>query len=174
MRKLWLILYLTLAKWLPGTDKAFPGAKLVRRFRTGLAMKCLDSHGSNNNVEHGADFCSGKGISVGSYVGFGVNCRIQGPLVMGDYVMMAPDVVILGGQTHATDRLDIPMGLQGVTPTRTTTIGNDVWIGTRAIIKGGVNIGNGVIIGAGAVVTKDVPDFAVVAGNPARIIKSRK
>lgn len=53
-------------------------------------------------------------------------------------------------------------------------IDNDVWIGTRAIIMPGVHIGTGAIIGAGAVVTKDVPDYAVIAGVPARIIKFRK
>ena len=53
-------------------------------------------------------------------------------------------------------------------------IGDDVWIGTRAIILPGVTIGNGVIIGAGAVVTKDVPDYAIVGGVPARVIRLRK
>lgn len=52
------------------------------------------------------------------------------------------------------------------------TIGNDVWIGGRAIICPGVTIGNGVVIGAGSVVTRDVPDNCVVAGNPARIIRT--
>ena len=52
-------------------------------------------------------------------------------------------------------------------------IGNDVWIGGRVIILPGVKVGNGAIIGAGAVVTKDVPEYAVVAGNPARILKYR-
>lgn len=54
-----------------------------------------------------------------------------------------------------------------------TKIGNDVWIGRNAIIIAGCQVGNGAIIGAGAVVTKDVPDYAVVAGVPARIIKYR-
>ena len=54
-----------------------------------------------------------------------------------------------------------------------TIIGNDVWIGTNSIIIAGCNIGNGAIIGAGSIVTKDVPDYAVVAGNPARIIRYR-
>ena len=53
-------------------------------------------------------------------------------------------------------------------------IGNDVWIGMRVIIMPGVKIGNGVVIGAGAVVTKDVPDFAIVGGVPAKIIRYRK
>lgn len=52
-------------------------------------------------------------------------------------------------------------------------IGNDVWIGSRAMILGGVNIGDGAVVGAGAIVTKDVPAYAIVAGVPARIIKYR-
>jgi len=56
---------------------------------------------------------------------------------------------------------------------RTTTIGNDVWIGARVFIKDGINVGNGAIIGAGAVVVKDVPDYAIVAGCPARVIRFR-
>lgn len=55
----------------------------------------------------------------------------------------------------------------------TTVIGNDVWIGRNAIIMGGVTIGDGAIVGAGAVVTKDVPPYAIVAGVPAKIIKYR-
>ncbi len=60
-----------------------------------------------------------------------------------------------------------------VIPTKRTYIGNDVWIGFRALIKGGIRIGDGAIIGAGAVVTKDVPDYAIVAGVPAKIIRYR-
>lgn len=56
---------------------------------------------------------------------------------------------------------------------RTVKIGNDVWIGQNAIIMGGKTIGNGAIIAAGAVVTKDVPDYAIVGGVPARLIRYR-
>lgn len=87
--------------------------------------------------------------------------------------MMGPDVVILGGG-HNTHLTDIPMRLQGSPEAKCTIIGNDVWIGTRAILMPGIKIGNGCIIGAGAVVTKDIPDFAVVGGVPAKIIKYRK
>ncbi len=56
---------------------------------------------------------------------------------------------------------------------QTTEIGSDVWIGMGAYIKAGVRIGNGAIIGMGSIVTKDVPPYAIVAGNPAKIIKYR-
>lgn len=58
-------------------------------------------------------------------------------------------------------------------PYKQLSIGNDVWIGTRAIIMGGLKIGDGAIIAAGAIVTKDVPPYAIVAGIPARIIRFR-
>jgi acetyltransferase-like isoleucine patch superfamily enzyme len=58
-------------------------------------------------------------------------------------------------------------------PVRRTKIGSDVWIGERALVKSGVSIGHGAVIGMGAVVTKDVPPYAIVGGNPARIIRMR-
>ena len=117
-------------------------------------------------------FQRGGGISIGNGSGLGVNCLVHGPLEIGDKVMMGPDVVILT-HTHNIDRTDIPMGDQG-SRIEKVTIGNDVWIGMRSIIMPGVKIGNGAVIGAGAVVTKDVPDYAIVGGVPARIIKFRK
>lgn len=56
---------------------------------------------------------------------------------------------------------------------KTTVIGNDVWIGSNVVILGGLNIGDGAVIGAGAVVTKDVQPYSIVVGNPAREIKKR-
>ena len=100
-----------------------------------------------------------------------MNCAVHGPLTIGTDVMMGPEVVILTN-SHKYDKCDIPMNKQGsyVLP---VVIGNDVWIGTRAIILPCVKIGNGVIIGTGTVVTKDVPDYAVVGGVPAKIIRLR-
>lgn len=86
--------------------------------------------------------------------------------------MMRPDVSILT-HTHNIERTDIPMGQQGMRVSE-VIIGNDVWIGMRVVIMPGVRIGIGVVIGAGAAVTKDVPDYAIVGGVPARIIKFRK
>ena len=63
--------------------------------------------------------------------------------------------------------------LNGYRAAGDTVIGNDVWIGRRSIILSGITIGDGAVIAAGSVVTKDVPAYAVVGGNPARIIKNR-
>lgn len=62
---------------------------------------------------------------------------------------------------------------ESLMPYKPVTIGNDVWIGTRAMVLGGVTIGDGAVIGAGAIVTKDVPPYAIVGGVPAKVIKYR-
>lgn len=175
MRYLWLILYLCLAKWLPATDNSMFYSRGVRKFRSAIASKCFDSCGKNVNIEKGADFGTGKLIEIGNDSGIGMNCRVRGPLKIGNEVMMGPEVVILG-PGHNFDRIDIPMRLQGdknIVGGGKTLIDNDVWIGTRAIVMWGVHIGSGAVIGAGAVVTKDVPPYAVVGGVPARILKYR-
>ena len=75
---------------------------------------------------------------------------------------------------HRFDNLTIPMRLQGNQASLPVIIDDDVWIGGRVTILPGAHIGKGSILAAGAVVTKDVPEFAVVGGNPAKIIKYRK
>lgn len=90
---------------------------------------------------------------------------------------------LLGGR-HAVDRVTtyphrILMGLAGAgkdgfpTPTGDTYVGSDCWMCPRALIMSGVTVGDGAIVGAGAVVTNDVPPFAIVGGNPARVIRFR-
>lgn len=173
MKYFWIFLYKSIAQWLPATDNALPLSKFIRLFRLAIASKCLDECGQHANIEQFADFGMGGGISLGDNSGLGIKCRVRGPLIIGTDVMMGPEVIILGGG-HNHLRTDIPMRLQGSSTSKLTQIGNDVWIGTRAIIMPGVKVGNGVIIGAGAVVTKDIPDYAIVGGIPAKIIKFRR
>ena len=96
----------------------------------------------------------------------------SGSVTIGDHVMMGPECVLLS-HNHRFDRLDIPMCQQGFSEEQPIHIGNDVWIGTRAIILPGVTVGAHSVVGAGAVVTKDVPPYAVVGGVPAKILKMR-
>ena len=152
---------------LPVSSYAFHIGKIVR----GMGAKLfLDKCGKNVNVEKNASFSSR--CTIGNNSGIGINARI-GVCHIGDDVMMAPDVVILS-QNHVFERIDIPMNMQGVTEEKPVYIGNDVWIGQRVIILPGVHVGNGVVIGAGSIVTHDISDYDVVAGSPARVIKNRK
>ena len=172
MKYFYLICYLLFVKYLPATNRSFPGKNVVRKLRAFVASRIISSCGKNVNIERGADFSNGKDISLGNNSGLGVNCRVGKGTTIGDNVMMGPDVVILTSN-HVYERIDVPMNIQGF-DNKSVTIGNDVWIGTRVIILPGVNIGDGVIIAAGAVVTKSVPDYAIVGGVPAKIIKYRR
>ena len=164
-----LVAYYSFAKHLPASTSSM--THWTRKIRRTICRPIFDYCGENVNVEKDANFSTGGGIFVDSGSGLGVNCRVHGPLHIGKNVMMGPDVTILT-HTHNIDRTDIPMGHQG-SRIAEVVIGNDVWIGMRVIIMPGVKIGNGVVIGAGAVVTKDVPDFAIVGGVPAKIIRYR-
>ncbi|WP_435947411.1 maltose O-acetyltransferase [Dryocola sp. BD586] len=90
------------------------------------------------------------------------------PVRIGDNCMFAPGVHIY----TATHPLDARTRNSGAEFGKPVTIGNNVWIGGRAVINPGVTLGDNVVVGSGSVVTKDVPANCVVAGNPARIIKT--
>ena len=114
----------------------------------------------------------GEDIEIGDRSGIGIDAFIRAEVIIGNDVMMGPGVIIYG-RYHNYERTDIPMNEQGMGSYCPIIIEDDVWIGARAIILKGIHVGRGVIIGAGAVVTKDVPPFSIVAGNPARVIRKR-
>jgi maltose O-acetyltransferase len=130
--------------------------------------------GSKVTIERQADFGTGRNLVIGDYSGIGYKCSIPGSIVIGRHVMMGPEVLIFA-QNHNHSSLDKPMSLQGYTGrTYPLVIEDDVWIGQRVMIMANVDrIGKGSVIAAGSIVTKDVPQYAIVGGNPARIIKMR-
>ena len=145
-----------------------------RQLRYWLCKHIFDSMGESVNIQPRAYFGSGVGFKIGSHSGLGRNFWTQGTVLeIGDDVMIGQDVMILGGGHRFSD-VSIPMRLQGNVERSRLKIGNDVWIGARVTILAKIGtIGNGVIIGAGSVVTKAVPDYAIVAGNPAKVIGYR-
>ena len=149
-----------------------PGYKLGNNLRTWCARKLFKKCGSNIVIKSMAYFGTGKNIEMGDYSQLGINCKVEEDLVLGAHVLMGPDVIIYSS-SHEYKDPDIPVMFQGGGERRPVIIGNDVWIGTRVIIMPGVHIGNHVIIGANSVVTHDVPDYSVVAGSPARIVRRR-
>lgn len=166
-----LYLYYSIAIWLPDPPRPIGGICLS--FRTWLASKIFLKAGKNIKVGRNTRFGSGRNIEIGSFTGLNTNCWIGNDTIIGSDVMFGPEVIILSG-SHNFERTDIPMREQGATQRKPVVIGDDVWIGTRAIILPGIKIGSHSIIGAGSVVTKDVPEYAIVAGNPAVIKKFRK
>lgn len=98
----------------------------------------------------------------------GLNSHIY----IGDDCMISFEVV-MRTDAHVVNDIVMPMHEQGCIE-KDIVIGNDVWLGYRSYIMPGINIGNHAIVGAGAVVTKDVPPYSVVGGVPAKIIKYRK
>jgi maltose O-acetyltransferase len=156
------------ASRMPSSDSKIQlGQKFIRAL---CARMILNKCGRHVNIERKARFSSN--IEIGDYSGIGVRCEVNGPCRIGKHVMMAPECIIFT-QNHRTDRVDIPMTEQGVTPPKEVVIGDDVWIGRRVMIMPGVKIGNHSIIAAGAIVTHDVPDYAIAAGVPARVVKYR-
>ncbi|MCE4089469.1 CatB-related O-acetyltransferase [Priestia megaterium] len=130
-------------------------------------------------------FCKLRKVQLGDYSYIGVNSNISN-CEIGRYCSIGPSVKIGLGK-HPIDLLSTspifynPKNILNISLTEelqyqeyeNTIIKNDVWIGANAIILDGIKIGNGAIIAAGAVVTKDVPDYAIVAGVPAKVIKLR-
>jgi len=116
----------------------------------------------------------GEGLRVGDNSNIGpynyIGC--SGYIEIGNDVMISPRVSIYS-ENHVYDRTDIPMKRQGV-KREFVVIEDDCWIAANSVILAGVTIGKGSIVAAGSIVTKDVPPFSIVAGNPAKIIKRRK
>jgi virginiamycin A acetyltransferase len=108
---------------------------------------------------------------IGKHVYIGAHCNI-GSSVIEDYCTLGSNVHILSGKKqHFFDDLKKPVQEQGGVLEK-IRIGEDTWIGNGAIVM--ANVGRKCVIGAGSVVTRELPDYCVVAGNPARIIRSRK
>ena len=95
-----------------------------------------------------------------------------GGIEIGDDCLIAQHVEIVGG-THNYDDISIPMRRQGRSPSR-IVIGPDCWIGSHAVIMGSATIGRGSIIGAGTVVHKDIPEYSIAVGLPARVVRTRR
>ncbi len=127
------------------------------------------------NVEVGAHTAIDSQCQIGSYVYIGNNCHITKTKI-GSYCSIANNVSIGQGE-HDLKQISTSSIFYGASYEELTkkecSIGNDVWIGTDAVILRGVKIENGAVIGANAVVTKDIQAFEVVAGVPARHIKFR-
>ena len=108
-------------------------------------------------------------VLIGDYTRIGLHNTIIGPVKIGHHVNLAQGITVTA-LNHNFDDTNKRIDEQGVS-TNAVTIEDDVWIGANAVILPGVTIGRHVVVAAGAVVTKDVPDNCVVGGVPAKVIK---
>ena len=138
--------------------------------------KIIESYKSRNvKICEGCRFYLDS--EIGEYTYIGRYCDITRAKI-GRYCSIG-NFVVIGGGEHRTDRISTNIALYPDSEKgfeladRELIIKNDVWIGTNAVIRRGVTIGNGAVIGANSFVNKDVPDYAIVAGVPARIIRYR-
>lgn len=144
--------------------------KAIRRFYyTSKAKKKLHSFGSNLYVNAPCVF--GGTVKVGDYCSFnGMKIMGRGSVTIGNYFHSGIECMIIT-QNHNYEGTKIPYDSTYIL--KNITIGDCVWLGNRVLIVGNVTIGEGAIVAAGSVVTKDVPPFAIVGGNPAKVIKYR-
>lgn len=156
--------------------------KLVYKLLDSIYRKLGEGHteylkskmklGKNSKIRDGAIIYCPENITISDNVSInsGVTILAQGGLTIGEYTMVSPGVTIV------TVNHDYAKTGQEAFDTRIKkkiTIGKNVWIAAGAIILPGVNIGDGAVVAAGSVVTKDVPNNSIVAGVPARVIKER-
>ena len=167
-KRISLFIYYFIANRLP--PSFFPMGALYNSFRIKLARNFL-SIGSNCKIQPRVNFGDGNGIVIGNSCMINSYVYIEGAII-GNFVLIAPDVTIYS-RAHIHARTDIPIIQQGMAEHNPPVIGDDVWIGKNAVIMAGLKIGSGSIIGAGAIVTKDVDPYTVVGGVPAKLIKKR-
>lgn len=138
--------------------------------RTEILKMLFGNVAKNIYIEPSFKCDYGYNITVGDNFFANYDCVMLDvcPITIGNNVMLAPGVHIYTA-THPLDPIERSSGYEYGKPVK---IGNNVWLGGRSVVCPGVTIGNNVVVAAGAVVTKDVPDNVVVGGNPAKIIKN--
>lgn len=143
----------------------------VRSFKYRLLAKKI---GKNFIIASGSVIWAPENIEIGDnvYVNVNVSLNAQWWLVIGNNVLIWPNSSIWTSN-HNFEDPNIPINKQGDVFSN-VFIGNDVWIGAGSIVLPWVHIGTGSIIGAGSIVTKNIPEYVVAVWNPAKVIRSRK
>jgi len=142
----------------------------------GTGPDCAMSIGNSVVISKGSVIQAKNGpLHIGDECDIGAHVIITSisTVTLGKNVLIAGNCYI-GGARYNLEDLDTPIMYQGIYSRGPITIGADTWIGASATIIDGVTVGKGCVIGAGALVTKDVPDYAIVVGTPAKVIGSRK
>lgn len=121
--------------------------------------------------------CKTGTIRIGARGGLGTQTVVHAvagcAVVLGDDMIIGPACYIAGGGNYEVDRLDVPMSQQGLRDDEGVTLTGDNWLGAKVVVLPGANMGKGSVAAAGAVVAKPVPERAIVAGVPAKVVRMR-
>lgn len=128
--------------------------------------------GEGANVLPGTVFSKRADVRIGRDTFVGQQCWLSGDIEIGRWVMFAGRVACVGDD-HPIDVVGVPMIKAGRPKLRKLTVGDDAWVGYGAVLMMGINIGEGAVVGAYSVVTKDVEPYTIVAGIPARPVRKR-
>jgi len=120
--------------------------------------------------------CKAAPISVGENTNLGAGCLVQAesPVRIGRDVLFASYCYLVGGGNHGFDRTDLPIIQQPSVKKGGIAIGDGSWLGARVTVLDGANVGEGCVLGAGAVVTKPLDAWSVAVGVPAKALRNRK
>jgi len=120
--------------------------------------------------------CKEGSIAVGDYTNISANCSLlsETEINLGRYCFLAGHCYLVAGGNHSFDDVSRPIMFQPSISKGGIRIGDDVWLGAGVIVLDGATIGQGTVVGAGAVVTGLLPEFAVAVGSPARVIRDRR
>lgn len=168
----YLVLYYCFAQYLPDSYLPILG-KYFNRVRIFCVKHIFRECGKIRTINRRVRFSTGRNVIMGDDSGIGANVVLPDNTVIGKNVMISRNVFILS-RNHRFDRLDVPINDQGFYEYKQTIIEDDVWVGLRVIMTPGRIIRKGSIVGMGSVLTKDFPEYSIVGGNPAKLIKSRK
>lgn len=165
-----LTAYYGVGYWLPNSYGI--GGGVCNRLRVLLCHGIFKQCGKITTINRKVHFGSGRNIEIGDESGIGANTRIPSNTVIGNNVIISRNIFILH-RNHEFGRTDIPINHQGFKPAKQTIIEDDCWIGMNSLLTPGRHIRKGTIVAMGSVLTRDFPEYSIVGGNPAKLIKSR-
>lgn len=166
-----LLLYYGFAYWLPNSYSMIVG-KPSNRLRVLLCHGIFKRCGKITTINRKVHFGSGRNIEIGNESGIGANTSLPSNTIIGNNVIVSRGIFILN-RNHEFGRTDVPLNHQGFKSAKQTIIEDDCWIGMHSLLTPGRHIRKGSIIAMGSVLTKDFPEYSIVGGNPAKIIRSR-
>ena len=164
--------FFNLYSWMTGILWGL-GELLPQFVRNPLFKALLKGYGKKSTIDYKTYIRYPAHVKIGSWTTVNRGCRFYASyhdknveISIGDHVAVAPHVCFFAAG-HDYTKLDLPDTAGSI------TVGDYAWIGARSVILQGVNIGEGAVVAAGSVVTRDIPPYAVAAGVPARVIKDR-